>query len=304
MSNKIIKFTVLICIILLCACKKETSKTKVSDTPTEENYYFGQKPPSIIPEIFASGIISINGRYEHGISFSPDLSEIYFSANKKNEEAKIYFSKLKEKKWTPIEKANFTKGKKESEMHPFVSLSDKKIYFIASDSISSLKVWYVNILEDSWSNATQLDSPINNSPIFYPNQAKNGDLYYFSLSNGKMNYAPKKNDSFSEINNIDIEFGVHGFISSSQDFLLVNAKNNEDETRKDNDIYVYFKNKNETWTKPINLGDNVNSNFDETCPSITPDGKYLFFSRYNEEGGLSNFYWVSTEVIDKVRPTQ
>ena len=118
-------------------------------------------------------------------------------------------------------------------MHPFVSLNDKKIYFIASDSISPLKIWYVNIIENSWSNATQLDSPINNGPVFYPNQAKNGDLYYFSLSNGKMNYAPNKNDSFSEINNIDIEFGVHGFISSSQDFLLVNAKNNEDETRKD-----------------------------------------------------------------------
>ena len=68
-------------------------------------------------------------------------------------------------------------------------------------------------------------------------------------------------------------------------------------------IYVYFKNKN-GWSKSINLGNKVNSNFSETCPSITPDGKYLFFSRYDEEGGLSNFYWVSTEIIEKLRPEQ
>ena len=53
--------------------------------------------------------------------------------------------------------------------------------------------------------------------------------------------------------------------------------------------------------KSINLGNSVNSNFAETFPSITPDGKYLFFGRYNEEGRLSNFYWVSTEVIDSLR---
>ena len=54
-------------------------------------------------------------------------------------------------------------------------------------------------------------------------------------------------------------------------------------------IYVYFKKKDSTWSKPINLGKDVNSNFAETCPSITPDGKYLFFGRYNEEGGFQTF---------------
>ena len=70
------------------------------------------------------------------------------------------------------------------------------------------------------------------------------------------------------------------------------------------DIYVYFKMKNGTWSKPINLGNDVNSNYTETCPSLTPDGKYLFFSRYNEEGGLSNIYWVSAKVINRLRPSE
>ena len=134
MRNRIIQISVLVFVIFLNACKTDKANTKDDDFSTKESFYFEQKPPGLIPEIFAQGIISIDGRYEHGISFSPDLSEIYFSANKKDEEASIYFSKLEEKKWTPIKKANFTKGDKDSEMHPFVSPDDKRIYFVSNDS--------------------------------------------------------------------------------------------------------------------------------------------------------------------------
>jgi|TARA_R110000868_G_scaffold32617_6_gene118764 hypothetical protein len=116
-----------------------------------------------------------------------------------------------------------------------------------------------------------------------------------------MYYSSSKNGGFPKVQEVKIAGGVHGFIAPSQDYLLVNARNSEDAERK-SDIYVYFKKKDGTWTKPINLGGSVNSNFPETVPSVTPDGKYLFFSRYNEEGGLSNFYWVSTDVIENLRP--
>ena len=115
-----------------------------------------------------------------------------------------------------------------------------------------------------------------------------------------MYYAPNKNGKFPEIFEVGIEYGSHGFIAPSQDFMLIDALKDNDKT-KDKDIHVCFKKKDGTWTKPINLGSTVNSNFNETCPSITPDGKYLFFSRYDEEGGLPNIYWVSTNVIKKLK---
>ena len=170
------------------------------------------------------------------------------------------------------------------------------------DVVTPVEIWYVNRLENSWSDAIQLDSPINEDVVMYPNEAKNGDLFYSNLSKRKIYYAPNKNGKFPEVHEVPLEiFGFHGFISPSQDFLLVNGQNREDDQRKDSEIYVYFKKKDGTWSKPINLGNEVNSNFDETCPSITPDGKYLFFSRYNEEGGLSNSYWASTDIIDKLK---
>lgn len=308
LKNQIIKFSILILVIFLNACKIEKSNKKEKDSSTEQNLYLEQKTPDLIPEIFAPGIISINGRYEHGISFSPDLEELYFGANYENQDPSIYFSKLEGKKWTNPKRANFTKGKKIGEMHPFVNPNGTIIHFAAHDAFTlphhkeSVKTWFVKRLGNSWSDAKQLDSPINDDFVFYSNEAKNGDVFYTNMSKRKMYYAPKINDKYPEVHEVGTG-GFHGFISPSQDYLLVNARNKENDNRK-SDIYVYFKKKEGEWSKAINLGGEVNSNFSETCPSITPDGKYLFFSRYNEEGGLSNLYWVSTEVIEKLRSNQ
>jgi len=290
---------ILVFVTVLNACNTIKMNIKEGDFSSEESFYLGQTPPGLIPEIFAPAIL----RNAHSISISPDLDEVYFSAYKNDEEtSSIYFSKLKGTKWTPVKRANFTNGRKNEELYPFVSFIDKRIYFTALDSIfSDEKIWYVNRLEDSWSDAIQLDSPINDDLVFYINQAKNGDLFYTSISKGKMYYSLNKNGEFPEVQKVELEFGHHGFIAPSQDYLLVYNRSKENEKRKDADIYVCFSEKGGIWTKPINLGDAVNSNVSESCPSITPDGKYLFFGR-DEEDGTKNIYWVSTEIIEKLRP--
>src|SRR5690606_35717335 len=154
------------------------------------------------------------------------------------------------------------------------------IYFAAYDSIfSDEKILYVNRSGNSWSDVSTLDSPINDDIVFYPNAAANGDLFYTSISKVKMYYAPNRNGKYPEVHEVGIEYGIHGLISPSQDFILVDARRENDKT-KDRDIHVCFKKKEGAWSIPINLGNTVNSNFGETCPSLSPDGKYLFFSRY------------------------
>lgn len=292
---------ILLAALFLNACNTKKQDSKDINPPTTGEIYFGQNPPGMTAEIFAPGVVSVSGRGEYAVSFSPGFDEMYFTGEWEDGVMYVYFSKLKNKKWTHPEKANFTKGRKKNEFEAFVNPGGDKIYFAAYDTIfSDENIWYVNRSGNSWSDAKILDSPINDDLVFYPNAAANGDLFYTSISKIKMYYAPNKNGTYPEVHELGIEYGVHGFISPSQDFILIDDANND--KTKNRDIYVCFKKKDETWSKPINLGDAVNSDFGETCPSLSPDGKYLFFSRYNEEGGISNIYWVRAEVINKVRP--
>lgn len=289
-------------LLLLSTLMASGNSYSHDEFPVLEGLYFGQKLPGLIPEVFAPGIVSIDGRYEGAISFSPDLDEMYFAANNKNDETAIYYSKLASNKWTPIEKAGFTKGKKDEEIHPFVSPDGKRIYFTAlSSDLSDTGIWYVNRLEHAWSNAVKLDLPINDDLAFFPIQAKNGGLYYFNISKMATYYAAYSNGGFPEAKKVEIEAGFHHvFISPNQDYLILNGRNKEDEGRSDNDLYVSFKEQDGTWAKPINLGSAVNTNVNEKGPGITPDGKYMFFGR-DEEDGKANVYWVSTEIITELK---
>lgn len=294
-------------IILLSSFLVVSCATQAQDeTPVVENSYFGQKPPGLTPEIFAPGIVSIDGRLETTISFSPDFTEMYFSADNEDRETSIHFSRLEEGEWTSIERVSFTNGRKNEEFHPFVSPDGKRIYFTAMDAaFTDEKIWYVNRSGGAWGDATELNSPVNDNLVFFSNQAENGDLYYFNLTKGKTYYAPNRNGEFPEVQEVALEFGHHAFISPSQDYLILTARSDEEDGRRDNDMYVYFKEKNGTWAKPINLGNTINTTFNEKTPTITPDGKYLFFGRDERTGegpGLANIYWVSTDVIENLRP--
>ena len=291
--------------IFLSACntKNKKQKTVVKDSLlTKESPYFGQKLPGLIPEIFAPGIISISGRSEYGVSFTPNLDEMYFTVQKKfGVPADIYFSKLENKKWTVFKKANFTKGEKAGEMEPNVSYDGNKIYFTAYDAdFTDTSIWYVNRVNNGWSKAIKIDAPFNKDEVMTSTVAKNGDIFYTNLSKKfRTHVSTNINGKYPKNLEAEIEFGAHAFISPSQDYLIVDARNKDDKNQKA-DLYVYFKKKDGTWSKPINLGTKVNSKFDETVATVTPDGKYLIFSR-RSIGNELNLYWVSTEIISKLK---
>lgn len=271
--------------------------------PLLQGAYLGQQTPGVIPKVFAKGLVSIAGRYEYGVTFSADLKEIYFSAQLPDKTADIYFSTVENNLWQPFKKANFTQGDKAGEMEPFLSLDGKQMYFTAYNAdFSDTKIWLANRKGKKWQSAKKLDSPINDEEVFFSTLAKNGDLFFTDIFKSQTYYSAFINGHYGKPKKVAIDFGVHGFISPTRDYLLVDSRSREEASRTDSDIYVYFKQPDQTWSKAINLGTDINSAFSETVPSVTPDGKFMFFSRYDEQHGISNLYWVSTEVIESLRP--
>ena len=63
------------------------------------------------------------------------------------------------------------------------------------------------------------------------------------------------------------------------------------------DLWICFIEDENVWSKPINLGKNINTFESESTAVISPDDKYLF---YSSNGSI---YWVSTCVIEELKPT-
>lgn len=289
-------------LLLMSAQLFSTDASSLTEKSKSEGLYLGQTPPHLVPQLFAPNIVSVEGRYEMGVSFTPDLKEVYFSTQNTNEVASIHYSQILKGKWQPAKRVSFTKGEKAGEMEPFVTQDGKHLYFTAyNQDFTDTKIWLVEREKTGWGEAKKLDSPINNEEVFNSTLASNGALFYTDIFKSKTFYSPRIHGQYPEVFEADIPFGIHGFISPDQSYLIVDNKHQEDSSRKDRDLYVYFKQKDGSWSKPINLGESVNSKVSETVPTVSPDGKYLFFSRFDEPKGISNIYWVSTDVIKTLK---
>jgi hypothetical protein len=48
------------------------------------------------------------------------------------------------------------------------------------------------------------------------------------------------------------------------------------------------------------LGEPINTNTTERFPAVSPDGKYLFFTRWTPDHD-EDVFWVSAKIIDRLR---
>ncbi|TAE31580.1 MAG: OmpA family protein [Cytophagales bacterium] len=85
-----------------------------------------------------------------------------------------------------------------------------------------------------------------------------------------------------------------GFLSADGKTLLMAFS--EKKNSKTDDMYVSFRMKDGSWSKPMNLGDDVNTDFTETTPFLAPDGVTLYFSSDRTGGQGSNDVYVCKRV--------
>jgi len=118
---------VIVFITSFFGCNAQNEK-KTSDFPELKGPYLGQKPPGMVPEIFAPGIISTD-EFEFGGTFSPDGETYFFTKRSEYEEDenRIFYSRLVNEKWSDPQIAPFTKDVFEFE--PIISPDGQRLYF-------------------------------------------------------------------------------------------------------------------------------------------------------------------------------
>lgn len=264
--------------------------------------YLGQDPPGAVPKIFAPGIVSTDG-FEFAITFTPEIDEFYFtrrSGEKHFGTNTIVYSKMKNGKWTEPDIAPFSG--RYFDFEPHISPDGEKLYFGTrrpfkeGEQSRGMKQWCLERNGSGWTNLKPLGSPFSDIFAMYITTAANGNIYYtgqgISMSrfeNGKYQEPERLGEKVNFIQKT-----AHPFISPDESYIIFDGQPNSPLDFTDN-FYISFKQSDGTWSDVINLSEKCNLGTDLMCASISPDGKYLFYS----QGG--NIYWVSAEFLKKVR---
>ncbi len=290
---------IILCLLTFLAITTWSQQKEKSSSHQLTGEYFGQKEPGRKAEIFAPGLISLEGRYEFAPSFSPDGDELLFSVQVPEQPACVYYTRMENGIWTNPKPVSLSKGEKKEEMEAFFSWDGRHIFFAPYDEGLDVRIWKVDIREDEWLAPQPLKGQKSDESAFFPTCSKKGTLYYSNIAQKKIFKASLEKGAVQKSGEAGLEFGGHGFIAPDESFILVDSI--QDDGHGKQDIYVAFRNENGSWSKPVNLGDEVNTEFFETCPSLSADGKYLFFSRYDEPREISNIYWIDSRVIEEAR---
>jgi len=317
--------------VILISCNQNNDNQIVNESKFSKltGPYLGQNPPGMKPELFAPDLLTAGGDVS-SITFSPDGMELcYFIWTPGGEsltEPKgpfqqmfILYSRIENGYWTEPKEFSFAHDRKQC--YPFFSPDGERIYFVSWRSGQGPTMFVEK------SNG-ELSQPQN---IFLKNDPKTGfvsvaanrNLYFFNFiryrfENGEYTLPEKLNIPESDLG------CHHPFIAPDESYIIFDFPNAEDSFGEE-DLYISFRDKNDNWTEPINMGEGINTMHRDKRAFVSFNGKYLFFSsnRIGESklpgetmtltdlkqlmhkspvNGYENIFWVSAKVIDDLKP--
>lgn len=265
--------------------------------------YLGQKPPGLDPELFAPGIVSTAGHNDFSITFTPDGREIYFTSRAEPEGRNaIFVARWEKDGWTAPAEASFAAGGFWSH-EPFITPDGRRLYFgsqrpKAGEKELSYGIWVCDrTAAGGWS------APRYHGPGMYVSTDRSGNLYLTDvtqIAGGGIIRFPWSQGAFGRPDRLgggvnDPTGADHAFISPDGTFIVFDATRPGGQGGE-GDLYVCFKLSDGSWSGAVNLGNSINSDATNFCPSLSPDGKYLFY------GANRDIFWVSAKVIERLRP--
>jgi len=276
--------------------------------------YLGKTPPDIIKQVFDSSEIT-GTPLAFNFSFSPDGDELFFSYRRGTEKDpdpwyEIKYMKRTDNIWSAPKNAFFSGTY--SDVDITFSPDGQRLFF-ASDRHNPNEdsdIFYLDKTELGWSEPIQIKGDVNaadgnemhasistNGKLVFRSTRPGGygdaDLYMADLINGE--FVNVRNMG-SDVNTQYLESDC--FIAQNGSYIVYNTVYPEHNNKPQ--IYVTFNLGENQWSKGVPLGDDVNSKDGTIGSTISADGKYLFYSaRY---GDLKAKFWISTTVIEKLRP--
>jgi hypothetical protein len=277
--------------ILLSIIFTFISHAQQNKFPDLKGPYLGQKPPGMMAEIFAPGIVSTE-HSEFCSVFSPDGSEFYWSLSGAPYPA-IVVMRQNNRRWTKPEIVAFSGKYLDYDMA--FTPGGKRLFFCSrrpldgnGPPIDHTDFWFVERRGAGWSEPKHLEGLVNSkAQEYYPIFAQNGTLYFSSTrpgghGGGDIYHARFENGAYMEPENLGAPINTENgegdlFIAADESYIIVTCYGRSDSIGS-GDLYISFRREDGSWSSMKNMGASVNSAANEHCPILSPDGKYLFFS--------------------------
>ncbi len=246
--------------------------------------------PGTTASVFAPDLVS-SAADEYGVTVDSDWTEVYFTRVRGEQSVIMKVSRVG-KSWSSATPASFSGQHNDS--HPWMSPDGERVYFISMrpcrGASQALNVWFAERSPEGWTGPSPLGKPVTDQMVHAPSVSMSGTIYasgLIRLQHVGGQYLPKEHLK------PDIK-GSHPAVASDESFVVFSARRQDGFGSKD--LYVVFQKPDSSWTDPVNLGKGVNSEHQESSPTLSSDGRVLFFSRNDD------VWWVDASVIEEVRP--
>lgn len=191
-----------------------------------------------------------------------------------------------------------------NDISPLQSPTNNHHFYFASDRVYGLKKkaryneFQVDFSEGDWEKLYDIYSTNQNrNTVFLDFQNNGSKIIYFAGHNIKRGSIFTSNYSHSK-KQLETENSLEAPIHAENGFNYIQYVNdstiifssNRDGGYGGYDLY-FTGFRNGSWFKPVNLGPNINSSYDEISPFLTKSGEYLYFSsnNLNSVGGFDIF---------------
>lgn len=276
--------------------------------------YFGQKLPDSIPVRFAPDYFP-EGTHS-APTFSPDGKEVYWSRyhtpeGQNSRYQHIFFSKFENGIWTKPAIASFS-GKYHDGSPCFTH--DGKGMFFASNRPKLegqqpsneyvYDIWFIERNTSGWGEPVWLELNTDKHESMV-SVAENGSLYFISNRRGVRGiydlFVSRPIDGkYSEVSNIGSPITTGNietspYVAPDESYLIFSYGNRPE----GNGIHISFKKEDNTWSKPVRMGNEINSGSSQRFPGLSHNGDYFFFCK-----GRGYMYWVNADIIDQYKPDQ
>jgi Tol biopolymer transport system component len=178
---------------------------------------------------------------------------------------------------------------------PIISGDGDKLFIYRKVAERDIEIIYFTKSNNKWSNPKSIVKG------FSPTVAKNGNVYF--NSDDWIYKVEFRNGKYIEPRQLNKEINLNGylnwtpFVAPDESYLIFSRC---DRNGDYGNLYICFWSDTENnWTEPVEIGELINTPAQERFPSVSPDGKYLFFTR--SRGNHDDIYWVSAKVIQDLK---